>query len=231
MEPEEALLLPVIIAGRPVQVQVVAERLWQVALVLRPASHRIVRVAVTLRRGVAVVQVGQEGPVRRAEVLAVQVQRVLVEVVLEPDQRRLAIFGIDHRAGEGPVEAVDRAQRQRADGAGRVGLALLVEGDRRPAVGVDGKHMRFGERVLVRKNVDLVHQGIGGADLVRPDLVPLILKGTLLALAGAWRVAPLGVALRGAVADGRCGSQRLGDGQLVLVNGVRISGLVGNASM
>ena len=121
VEPEEALLLPVIATGRPVQVQVVHRHPRPVALALRAVPHRVVRVAVALRGGVAVVQVGQERQVRRAEVLPVQAQWVLVEVVLEPDQGRLAVLGVDHRAREGAVEAVDRARRQRPLLAGRVG--------------------------------------------------------------------------------------------------------------
>ena len=65
---------------------------------------RVVRVAVALRRRVAVVEVGQERPVRRAEVLAVEVQRVLVEVVLEPDEAGLPYSALMRGPGKVPLK-------------------------------------------------------------------------------------------------------------------------------
>jgi hypothetical protein len=64
-----------------------------------------VRVAVALRRGVPIVQTGQRGPVRSAEILAVEDQRVLVEVVLETDEHGLAVLGVDPLApGKVPLK-------------------------------------------------------------------------------------------------------------------------------
>ncbi len=189
VEPEEALLLAVVPAGRPVQVQVVDEHLRQVALGLRPVPHRVVRVAVALRRGVPVVQVGQERPVRGAEVLAVQAERVLVQVVLEADQARLAVLRVDHRAGERAVEAVDRARRQ-LPLAGRHLLAVGVEGDRRLAERVDRQHLRRGERVRPQLHVDLVDDRVRVADLAGPELVPLVAERVLLAEPRPGRVLP-----------------------------------------
>jgi hypothetical protein len=48
-------------------------------------------------------------------------------VILEADQHRLAVLGVDPRAGEGAVETVDRARRQVPNGSGGIGLARRVE--------------------------------------------------------------------------------------------------------
>ena len=209
VEPEEALLLPLVPAGRPIQVKVVAELLGEVALVLGAVAHRVVRVAVAFRGGVPVVQVGEEGPVRGAEVLPVQPQRVLVQVVLEPDQHRFAVFRVDPRAREGAVEAVDRAHRQGAGQAGGVGLAGGVERRGRAPVRVDRQHLRAGEGVLPHQQVDLVDDRVRVAELARPDLMPLVAQRILLTLSGSGRARP------GAVDRLRHRGQRLGDGQRV----------------
>ena len=185
VEPEEALLLPVITTGRPVQVEVVHRHPRPVALPLRAVLHRVVRVAVTLGRGVTVVQVGQERQVRRAEVLPVQAERVLVEVVLESHQGRLAVLGVDHRAREGAVEAVDRAGRQRPLLARRMGdhaaHAGPLERRRRLTRGVDRQHLRGGERMRSGVQVDLVHDRVRRPDPARPELVLLVAQRVLLA--------------------------------------------------
>ena len=154
VEPEEALLLPVVAAGRPVEVQVVAPLTGPVALGLRAVAHGVVRVAVTLRGGVAVVQVGQEGAVGGAEVLGVE-PGVLVQVVVEPDDHRLAVLGVDPRQA-----AVELPRGARRLGAGRAGghggLAPVVERRDRLALVVDRQHLRRGERVLGLVHVELV---------------------------------------------------------------------------
>jgi len=139
-----------------------------------------VRVAVALRRGVAVVQVGQERVVVRAEVLPVEVERVLVQVVLEPHQHRLAVLRVDPRSGEGAGEPVDRRRRQRADGAGRVGVAGRVERLHGLAERVDRQYLRRGERVLPDQDVELVDDRVREPDRVRPDLVRLVAERVLL---------------------------------------------------
>jgi hypothetical protein len=48
VEPEEALLLPAVVAGRPVQVELVHERMQREAVVLRAEQEPVVRVAVRL---------------------------------------------------------------------------------------------------------------------------------------------------------------------------------------
>jgi hypothetical protein len=53
---------------------------------------------------VTVVQVGQEGPVRGTKILAIEVEWVLVQMVLETDQRRLAVLGVDPRPGKVPLK-------------------------------------------------------------------------------------------------------------------------------
>jgi hypothetical protein len=173
VEPEEALLLPVVAARRPVQVQVVDPVLGLVAALAGPELQGVVRVAVALRRGVPVVQVGQEGGVVGAEVLAVQAERVAVQLVHEPDQRRLAVLGVDHRAGEGAVEAVDGARRKGPVDA-RGDTAAVVERDGRQALRVDRQHLRSGEPVGVHPQGDPVDDRVGVPDLSRPDLVAVV---------------------------------------------------------
>ena len=180
VEPEERLLLPVVAAGRPVQVQVVHEGLDRVTGVLRTEQVRVVRVAVRLGRGVPVVQVGQERVVRRAEVLPVQVQRVLVQVVLEPHQHGLAVLGVDPGTGERAVEAVDRRRRQGADRARGVGGAVRVEGRHGLAERVDRQHLRRRERVRPDEQVELVDDRVGEPDGAGPELVGLVAEGVLL---------------------------------------------------
>src|SRR6476660_687364 len=129
MEPEETLLLPVVSAGGPVQVKVVDKLLRQVALVQRPVPLGVMRIAVTLRGGVPVVQMDQGRIIFGAEVLPVQAIGVFVEAVIEADNDRLAVFGVDPRARERAVEAVDGARRKSPNGACRVGLARVVKRD------------------------------------------------------------------------------------------------------
>jgi hypothetical protein len=117
VEPEERLLLALVAAGRIGEVELVDPlarlpgRLVGEALEGAEPVIAVVRLAIGLRRGVAVVEVGQERVVRRPEVLAV-VAVVLVEMVLEAHERCPAVLRVDPRAGERAVEAVDRAVRQ-----------------------------------------------------------------------------------------------------------------------
>ena len=187
VEPEEALLLPAVVAGRPVQVQLVHEGLDREAVVLRAEQERVVRVAVRLRRGVRVVQVGQEPELRVPEVLPGQVERVLVQVVAEPDQRRLAVLGVDHRTRERAVEPVDRARRQRSHGPGREGVSVRVERLGRLAQRVDRQHLRGGERVLRDLHLDVVDDRVREPDRVHPQLVGLVAERVLLTHARARR--------------------------------------------
>ena len=77
VEPQERLLLAVVVAGGMTEVEVVQPLAGLVGGLVRLAPERaeapvgVVGVAVGLRRGVAVVQVGQERVVGRAEVRAV----------------------------------------------------------------------------------------------------------------------------------------------------------------
>ena len=192
VEPEEGLLLAVVATGGPVQVEVVDPFAGQVALTLGAEVHGVVRVAVALGRGVPVVQVGEEGPVGRAEVLPVQAERVLVQVVLEADEDRLAVLGVDHRAREDPVEAVDGAFGQLPLGAHGVPLAGGVEGDRRLAERVDRQDLGRGERVGRDLELDLVDDRVRGVHVARPLLVPLVAQRVLLTLAGTGDVRPVG---------------------------------------
>ena len=109
VEPEERLLLAIVAARRICEIQVVdpLPRLVAAAVV----GH-VVRLAVALGRGVAVVQVGEERPVGSAEVLPVETALVQVEVVLESDQSGASVLDVEHRSREGAVEPVDGAGRQ-----------------------------------------------------------------------------------------------------------------------
>ncbi len=179
VEPEEALLLAIVISRGPVQVEVVNEHPRRVAVRVRPMLHRVVRVAVALGSGVPVVQVGEERPVRSAEVLAVKAQRVLVEVVLEPHQHRLAVLRVDHRAGERAVEGIDGARRQGALGAGGVRLARRVERDGGLALDVDGQHRRRREGMRIHDHIELVDDRIHGRGARgSPHLVPLVARAS-----------------------------------------------------
>src|SRR6185436_20648839 len=97
----------------------------------------------------------------------------------------LAVLGVDHRPGEGAVEAVDRAGWQRPLRARGVGLARGVERGRRPAVLVDRQHLRGGEGVGRDPDVDLVDVGLWRADIAGPELMPLVAQRVLLAEPGA----------------------------------------------
>ena len=70
------------------------------------------RLAVALGRRVPVVKMGEKRPIRRAEILPVEAVGVEVEIVLEANTNGSAVFGVNHRAGEGPVERIPRALRQ-----------------------------------------------------------------------------------------------------------------------
>ncbi len=129
----------------------------------------------------------QEPQFRVPEVLPGQVQRVLVQVVAEPDQRRLAVLGVDHRARERAVEPVDRARRQRPHGAGREGVAVRVERLGRLAQRVDRQHLRAGERVLRDLHLDVVDDRVREPDRVHPQLVGLVAERVLLTHARAGR--------------------------------------------
>ena len=192
VEPEEALLLALQPSRRPVQVQLVDPHLRaEPRRALGAPQEGVVRVAVTLGRGVAVVQVGEEGVVGCAEVLPVQAVRVLVEVVREADERRLAVLGVDHRPRERPVEAVDGARRQRPLQALRHRLAVGVEGHRGPALRVDREYLRGGEGVRCDLDIDLVDQRVRRADVRRPLLVGLVAQRVLLPEPRTRRVRPV----------------------------------------
>ena len=146
----------------------------------RAGRHRVVRVAVALRCGVGVVQVGQGCQVGCPEVLSVQAERVLVELVREAHQGRFAVLGVDPRPRERAVEAVDGARRQRPLARGN-SPAGRIERERRPACPVDRHHLRGGEGVDRDLIIDLVDDGVRKADLARPDLVRPVPQRVLLA--------------------------------------------------
>ena len=123
---------------------------------------------------------GQERQVLGAEVLPVQVVRVGIQLVVEPHERRLAVLGVDHRAGELSVEAVDRARRQVPLGPRRVGLARRIVGGGGSTVLVDGLDRGGGERVRSNLQVELVDDRVRGTNLVRPHLVLLVVQRALL---------------------------------------------------
>src|SRR6266511_2073831 len=105
VEPEEGLHLSRVATRGPVEVEVVTPLPWLVGAGL------VVRVAVTLRGRMDIVQVGEKRQVRSPEVLAIEAQRILVQVIREANENRSPLLGVDPRAGERPVEAVDGAAR------------------------------------------------------------------------------------------------------------------------
>ena len=153
VEPEEGLFLVVVVAGRVVQIQVVDEHAGLVG------RWHVVRVAVALRRRVAVVEVRQERRVGRAEVIAIESERILVEVILEPNERRLAVRGVDHRSGEGAVEPVDRAGRCDLRPEARI-AECPVQGCHRSSVRFDRQQSRRRERMLPYLQLDPVQERI-----------------------------------------------------------------------
>ena len=102
MEPEEGLFLPVIATSGPVQIEILHPLSWPIG------TRLVVRVAVALRRRMAIVEMRQERLVRRAEVLGVQAL-VIAQFILKANQTGAAILGIDHWSRELPVESPDRA--------------------------------------------------------------------------------------------------------------------------
>ena len=174
VEPEEALLLPVIPTGGPVQVEVVDEHPRQVTLVSRSSGHRVVRVAIELSGAVWALPVEIKDQSGAPEVLPIQAKRVLVQVVLETDKHRFTVFGVDPRPWERSVEAVHRAERQRAHRAGGVLLAGCIERGGLPTVIVDRQYLRGGERVGPYQQLDLVDDRVRITDLVGPDLMLLV---------------------------------------------------------
>src|SRR6266508_2882446 len=167
VEPEEGLHLPGIATRGPVEVEVVTKLPWLVGAWL------VVWIAVTLRRRMAIVQVGEERPVRSPEVLAIEVQRILVQVILEAHETGSPILGVDPRPGERPVEAVDGAARETPGTANAVRRRHVL------AERVDRLHQRRGEGMLVQLQVNLVIDGIRqsqrtGPDLMRPSVRVLL---------------------------------------------------------
>ena len=133
VEPEERLHLLGIVTRGIVEIEVIDPLLGPVGIWI------VMRIAVALRRRMAIVQVGEERQVRRPEVLAIEVQRILVQVVFEADQAGLPVLGVDPGSREGSVETVDGAGRQTP------GAADAVRRRYRDTKTVDGLHQRRGE--------------------------------------------------------------------------------------
>ena len=165
VEPEEGLLLAFVPAGRIVEVQVVDPLPGQVALVT------VVRVPVAFGRGVAVVEVSDESQVGVAVVLAIQVARVLVEVILEAHQDWPSVFGVDHRARELPVVAIDGAVGQDgcAIGAQRHVRTRWRHGEL--AIPTDRQHSRRREAMAADLDLHLIYDGVGQPERAWPELV------------------------------------------------------------
>src|ERR1041385_542122 len=96
-------------AGRIVQKQIIPPLAWYIAALV--VSHGM-RLAIALRRGMAVVQVREKCPVRRAEVLAIEAERIEIQIILKPHQVGPAVHCIDARTGKRAVESVDGALGQ-----------------------------------------------------------------------------------------------------------------------
>jgi hypothetical protein len=139
----------------------------------------VVRLAVTLRRGVTIVQVRKERPVRRAKILAITAQGVQVQVVLKTYQVGLPIHGVDSGAGESPVEAVNRAGGQKlrtcdpiwrnyGQAAVRNGLYLRTSEGMCSHLQSDVVKLRIRQREAGYPDATV---GAGHAASVRPELV------------------------------------------------------------
>ena len=165
MEPEKGLLLAVVAAGRVVEVKIVAPFLRLITLRL-PAG-----IAIAFARGMRIVQMGQEAPIRSAEIVAVQVQGVLMQPIGEPHAGRLAIHRINHRPREGAVEPVNRAR-------GEVPRACNpVRRKHWQTVGPNGLHLGACEIVLTELQIDLVIDWIWRTDIPRGDLMLVVAGG------------------------------------------------------
>src|SRR3954447_19735454 len=101
-----------------------------------------------------IVEMRQKRPVRSAEILAVQAQRVVVEVVFEAHQRGLPVHVVDHGSGECPVEPVNRAVWQ------RLWAADACRRNQRQTAFVDGLDLRCGELMLPDLQADVVQQWV-----------------------------------------------------------------------
>ncbi len=88
VEPEKRHYLAGVTSGRIVEIEVVDPVSRDVAAFV---DLHIVRLAITLRCRMTVVEMGQEGKVGGPEITAVEVFRVPVEIVLEADYNRFAI--------------------------------------------------------------------------------------------------------------------------------------------
>src|SRR5947209_4372914 len=108
------------------------------------------RLAITLRRCVAVVQVCEECPVRRSEILPIQAQGIEVKIILKTHEVRPSIHCIDSRSGKGAVESIDGACRQalRAGDPGWRNYRCAAAGNR--------LHQRRGKRMLIHLQPDVI---------------------------------------------------------------------------
>src|SRR5215831_3193028 len=111
----------------------------------------------------AVVQVREKRPVRRAEVLAVAAQGIEIKVILKAHQVGPAIHGVDPGAGEGAVETVDRAggQSLRAGNPSGTYDGSSTAGNR--------LHQRRSERMLVYLHPDVILDRVRQGETGDPD--------------------------------------------------------------
>ena len=116
-------------------------------------------------------KVGQESPVRSAEIVAVQVHGVLMQLVHETHAGRLAVHCVNHRPREGAVEPVNRAR-------GEVPRACNpVRRKHWQTVGPNGLHLGACEIVLTELQIDLVIDWIWRTDIPRGDLMLVVAGG------------------------------------------------------
>ena len=103
-----------------------------------------------------VVEVGQESEFRVAEVTAIQVQRIQVQLVDKAHAHRLAVFGVNHRARERAVEPIDRARRQGARARKPVQRVIHAQ-----TVPVDRQHFGRRKTMLIDLQLDLITYRLG----------------------------------------------------------------------
>ena len=125
-----------------------------------------------------------------------------MQPVHEPQETRLAVFGVDHRSRKMTVETVDRAGWQRANGASWIHVAGLIKRSGGLAGLVDWHHLRGRERMLADIDGDLVHEWVWprclatddvlGRDAWLEDLVALVTDRVLLAFARSGGRCPAG---------------------------------------
>ena len=160
VEPEERLLFPIVVACWIVQIQVVG------VLARSETGGSCVWIAVALGRRVAVVQVREESVQRITEVISIEVERILVEMVLEPHENGISVKRVDHRTGERPVESVDRAPGQIA----RIPIGAARR-NRWISGGIDRQRFQRREVVLPDQELDSIANRIRQPQVGRPDLV------------------------------------------------------------